>query len=391
MPAFRRHVSQSVPRSTGGRETKRMAQASAPIRHSEALDRDGFITYYRRMSLCPSMRTQRTLYRFGALGPGHFGYMVLGADGAVRLYAHPNEHSFTLSGDALRFLNVRGETTNVLHYHEQANVFLSPGDPGLYLLPVLALDSPGGNPSLPPVIINSIPKSGTYFVEAAFSCLGAHPLRLHLCPQECHDYRAVPEPDMHRDVRGLTLSAPAGAVAWLMRPGDVAVGHVDDHAQLDEAVSAGVTVLHAVRDLREVLVSLYHFKRTRVAPVSPADSAWRCLDPQASFVAFLCEFARTDIAHIGRAAEIILNRAEPVLRYEDALRGIIPSDLPEGLGEALLSTRGKPTSTLSDRDGSASPWSAVAEAFFVNSGLAALNESLGYGRQSFDDLRQSVA
>ena len=195
----------------------------------------------------------------------------------------------------------------------------------------------------------------------------------------------MPEEEMHRDPRGLVLPAPAGAIAHLLRPGEMVVGHVDDHAQLDEAARAGVTLLHAVRDLRDVLVSLYHFKRTKVAPFSPADALWRGLDPQPGFAAFLLHFAERDIAHISRMAEIILARPEPVLRFEDLLHGNVPPGLPiEGLGQALRDVQGQPNSTFSGRDRAISLWSGTAEEFFAASGLKALNERLGYGARLAD-------
>lgn len=327
----------------------------------------------------PLERTHRTLYRFGALGAGHFGHMVLREDGGIAAYSHPNEHRYSLTDGVLRFLNQHGEITSAVQYHEDANCFLSPCAPGHYLLPVLTLGAPPAAAALPRLLINTIPKSGTYFLEAALAKLGAQALRLHLAPQECHDYRKVSEDEMHRDPRGLALPAPAGAIAHLLRPGEMVVGHVDDHVQLDEAARAGVTLLHAVRDLREVLVSLYHFKLAKVAPVSPADVLWRGLEPQAGFAAFLVHFAERDIVHISRMAEIILARPEPILHFEDLLRGDVPPGLPiEGLGQALRDVRGQPTSTLSGRDRASAPWSGAAEEFFAASGLKALNERLGY-------------
>ncbi|MDD2705608.1 MAG: hypothetical protein PHU07_09800 [Acidocella sp.] len=324
-------------------------------------------------------RIHRTLYRFGSLEAGHFGHVALHEDGRVTSYVHPNEHGYVISGGELRFLNAAGETTNTLRHYPDANVFLSSSMPGLYLMPVVTLDQPAGNTSLKPLLVNSIPKSGTYFLEAAMAWLGARPLRLHLAPFFCHDYRGVAEENLHRSPDGFAVPAPTGGVAHLMRPGDLAVGHVDDHGQLDEAVRAGVTVLHVIRNLRDVLASLYAFKIAKVQPISAADAAWRGLPPEPGFIAFLCQFESLDIAHIINMANVILERREPVLRYEDAVRGIVPPGSPvPGLDAALRATCGQPTSTLSQRDRSASLWSPAAEAFFAASGLRALNERLGY-------------
>lgn len=133
-----------------------------------------------------------------------------------------------------------------MRHGPESNVLLSDGKPFLYLLPLLSLGWGAGKKNLPPVFVNSIPKSGTYFLEAAFARLGAVPLRLHFGSSSCHDYRGVPENEMHRQPDDHFLPVPAGAIAALMRPGDVAVGHVEDHVQLDAISEAGVRVLHAV-------------------------------------------------------------------------------------------------------------------------------------------------
>jgi hypothetical protein len=326
-------------------------------------------------------RIQRTLYSFGSASGGHFGYMALREDGRIGPYSHPNERGYSFDGAQLSFQDEQGHVSNMLAYHADANCFYNPSGSGLYLLPVLELTAQGeAAPGLPPVLINSIPKSGTYFLEAACAGLGARALRLHLFAQTCHDYRGVPDELMHRDPRDLSIAVPAGAVAHLLRPGGLVVGHVDDNAQLDECAKAGVTVLNCVRDLRAVLVSLYHFKRGKVAAISPADTAWRSLAPVPGFIAFLCCFADRDIAHIRRMAEIILERGEPVIRFEDALAGQVPEVLPGfSLNEALRAARNQATSTYSGRNrDDAAFWSPAAVAFFAESGLQALNERLGY-------------
>jgi len=344
---------------------------------------DSSIAYHVQISAVESSSLiPRTLYRFGGLGGGHFCYMVLRADGSIGAYSHPNESRYELCGAALRFLDGAGAVTSRLRHYPDANVFLADGASDLHLLPLLTLAPALDRVALRPLIINSIPKSGTYFAEAAAVLLGAVPLRLHLFAHFCHDYRGVPEDEMHRTPDARVIGAPAGAVAALMRPGDVVVGHIDDPARLDEVAGAGVQLLHMVRDLREVLISLYYFKKTRVNPVSPADTAWRTLPPAAGFVAFLCRFEALDIAHIARMAEVILTRPEPVLRYEDAVRGIVPPGLPDalhaGLGAALQEVRGRPTATLSCRNREEVLWSDAAEGFFAASGLKALNARLGY-------------
>ncbi len=329
------------------------------------------------MKIVPAMSgITYTLYRFGGICGGHFGYVALHEDGRIGAYSHPNESRYELRDDELHFLNAAGIMTNRLRYYPDANVFLGAE---LYLLPVLRLDAAPKTSTLPPLLINSIPKSGTYFVEAAMARLGMRPLRLHLSQHFLHDYRGIAEAEMHRQPELRAVNAPAGAVAALLQPGDVVVGHIEDHGQLNAVKNAGVRILHLARDLREILVSLYHFKKDRVAPVSPSDAAWRELPPEASFIAFLCYFENRDIGHIAAIAATILDRPEPVLHYTHAINGIVPYELEyPGLGEALRATRGQPTSTLSQRYRGATLWSTAAEEFFSASGLKFLNQRLGY-------------
>lgn len=333
---------------------------------------------YLDMNHLPSSSLiMRTVYRFGGVSGGHYGYIVLRGDGRVGFYSNPNEVFYEFCEDQLSFMNEAGKTTSRLFYHRAANAFLGNE---LYLLPVLHLEEPLKISTQPPLVINSIPKSGTYFIEAALAKLGMCSLNLHISSDFLHDYRGVDQADMHRKPAALAVNVPAAALAEILCVGEMVVGHIDEHIQLDKIGRLGVRVLHVVRDLREVLVSLYHFKKNRVEPVSPGDVVWRTLPLEAGFIAFLSYFETLDIAHIMRMTEIILARPEPMLQYEQMVQGIVPPEANlSGLGESLSATFNQPTSTLSGRDRSLSLWSPTIEEFFVASGMHALNKKLGYG------------
>jgi len=327
----------------------------------------------------------RTVYRYGSTFTGHYGFMALRADGLVGHYRHENEHRYRLEDGALKFFNAKDEQTSQLVYFPDANCALDKGRNGHYLLSALQLAPPAQPGSLAPLLVNSIPKSGTYYLEAAINRLGATRLRVHLGQNDCHDYRGLPDDAMHVRPSDQYLPIPAAAIAQIIQPNELAVGHIDDHDSLDACAAAGVQLLHCVRNLRDVLVSLYHFKRDRVAPTSLADSVWRSLSGAAGFTAFLAFYAERDIAHITSCATVILARPEPVLRYEDARAGTPHEAVSAlfgagGLASALEAVRDQPTPTFSGgRPPSAHLWSPAAEAFFQESGLEALNERLGYG------------
>ncbi len=335
-------------------------------------------------------RVCRTVYRYGSLAGGHFGDVVLRRDGSVSHYRHPNETAYRITGDTLAFFDAAGSQTSTLTYAADVNAFVS-REAGLYLLPVLELPAVEPDPQAAfALLVNTIPKSGTYLLEAAAVHAGLHRTRLHLTAHFCDDYRGLPDAEMHAAPEQHRRAVPAAAVAQILQPGEVVVGHIDDHAQLDGAAPAGVRILHCVRDLRAVLASLYRFKRQVVRPISPADTVWRGLGEAEGFLAFLGFFADRDVAHVGRTAACILERGEPRLRFEDLTGAADLSSLQAqlvgwdaaaaaALATGVVQMRGRPTPTL--LAGVFMPqlvWSETAEEFFQDTGLARLNAGLGY-------------
>jgi hypothetical protein len=336
-------------------------------------------------------RCFRTVYRFGSLTKGHHGYLVLRPDHRVGYYRNPNEAEFRLDETRLKFLHVKGATTGSLIFHPDANCFLPDGGKGLYLLPVIELEADDGAPApARRLLINTVPKSGTYFLEAAAGRLAFRPTRLHLGARLCDDFRGVPDAEMHIAPERYRVEVPAGAIAQIMVGGEIAVGHIPDHNELDAIADAGVTLLHCVRDLRNVLVSLFRFKRRVVRPTSSADTVWRALPEPQSFLAFLAFAANRDIANIEKIATAIAKRPEPRVHFEDmidhqrmpvlrAALGKMGDSFADAFASSIDQVRGSPTSTLS---GSLTEykqiWSDDAQAFFVSSGLARINRLLGY-------------
>ena len=333
-------------------------------------------------------RIWRTVYRYGSLGAGHFGDLVLRRDGCVGQYRHPNETTFRITGETLAFFDAGGSQTNTFAFAASVNAFVA-RDAGLYLLPYFEMPPTQPAPDAEPaLLINTVPKSGTYLLEASAAKCGLQRTRLHLFAHVCDDYRGLPDTEMHIAPEQHRRTVPASAIAQMLQPGEVAVGHIDDHVQLDAAAAAGVRIVHCVRDLRAVLTSLYRFKRQVVRPISPADAVWRGLGDAEGFLAFLSFFADRDIAHVARTAACILGRSEPRLRFEDLTCAADPATLAAQLpgwreaaafAAAVFQTRGQPTSTLLARaDSPAQLWSEAAEAFFQETGLGRLNAELGY-------------
>ena len=142
-------------------------------------------------------RIWRTVYRYGSLTAGHFGDLVLHRDGRVGRYRHPNEAAYRLTDDGLAFFNTEGEFTNALAFAADVYAFFS-RKAGLYLLPVLEMARSAPRPEAgPALLINTIPKSGTYLLEAAAAQAGWSRTRLHLPAHFLDDFRGVADTDMH--------------------------------------------------------------------------------------------------------------------------------------------------------------------------------------------------
>ncbi|WP_144240859.1 hypothetical protein [Dyella japonica] len=333
----------------------------------------------------------RTVFKYGSTMYGLYGDMVLGVDGLVRYYSHPNERRYELCDDRLLFFNEVDEVTAELTRVGEGQVFLSGGLQRVFLLPTLVLDEhPAPLPDYPPMLINSIPKSGTYLVEGVLRHLGVAPIGLHLGSYIYDDNRGIEEADVHRAPQSRRHSLPAGALAALMGRGECVVGHIEDSFQLAAIDKLGVAKLNCIRDLRDVLISLYRFKLSTVDPLDVEDRLWRALPESGRFLGFLLHFADRDVKHVQEVARAIAADVGVRLKFEELLTGQLTEDTSAALaaidGElaTAFSTKlplvlGMPTSTLSDRPSSHEEhWSAAVQDFFEESGLAEANRMLGY-------------
>lgn len=332
----------------------------------------------------------RTVYLLGSAETGHLGHVSFAADGALRGQTDPDRARYAFDGGRCYFLNQRNEIRARLRYARDANMFMPDDRNALYLVPLVTLAPPREAAANGRLLVNTIPKSGTYLLELVLREIGYHGLGLHLIPNECHDNRGVPNNVIHRDPFSRRAFAPAAAVASVMAAGEFAVGHVDDADQLRRISDAGVGVINCVRDLRGVLASLFRFKRKSVDPHAPSDRMWRVMPDQEGFLAFLGHYGEGELADIRDFARLMPRAPGVLLRFEDLAAGVIPPGardaldlLDEGLGiavEAVLpGCIGRESSTFNaERSDWRSVWSALSEEFFERSGLRAANRALGY-------------
>lgn len=347
------------------------------------------------------MNLSRFIFSFGSPCNGQYGHLILMDGGKIYGYVHPNEYSWSLLGDELRMHTEDGRVTSR---------FLQCGREGmwfgrvegrkwpLYLIPVLNIRSGlsescehNNRYSAGSIFVNSIPKSGTYYVGAALGELGFPAVGLHLLGRDVvDDYRGMTNEEMHFEPERVRLTFPVELVTALL-DGEHVVGHVEHKDVIERIQAQGTTVISVIRDLRNVLNSLFRFKLERVAPKDSLDADWRSLTGKKRVLGFFKYFADKDLEHIRRMAEMLAGDAAGiVLRYEDVCAGEISSDVArrldahfEGISgelkQAFKNQYGQKNSTYSGHGRSQeSIWSSEVEVLFNACGLASVNRALGY-------------
>jgi hypothetical protein len=337
----------------------------------------------------------KTVFSLGSPCNGHYGHLVFKPHGKIFGYSQPNERSWSLEGDELCFHAEDGRVSSRLRHVGEGiwSGHMTDRKWPLYLMPLLSLQSRGGKDvERPPVIVNSIPKAGTYFLEAALADVGFVPSRLQLGGRTVvHDYRDVPEVEIHRMPRLVELQCPLAHVAAALEGGDVAVGHVEFEDILTDIRQQGVLVLSVVRDLRSVIQSLFRFKLTKVAPVDAADVHWRTLEGDAQLAGFLKYYHGGDLDFIRRIGRMMAKiPGAAFLRYETLSEGRLDPaclalledkspELARKLSDSLAKTKGTKTPTWSGGHSSwQDMWTYDLEVYFRQSGMQAVNELLGY-------------
>lgn len=335
----------------------------------------------------------RSVYRFEQVEAGLLDYVVLRGDGTVGGGSRESEQRWEMDGTALRLMTANNVPTSNLRYVAGINTFVPADRNGSMLIPVLTLLSQRvGLAKTPAVFVNTIPKSGTYLLERALREVGSQSLRLHLSSHFYDDNRQLAdEREFHTRPIDRRVPCPAQHVAMLMQEGEHVVGHIDSVKTMKAVIASGVTVISCIRDLRDVLVSLFHFKQVQVAPLSAADRIWRTArDPRDRFIAFLAYSEQTEIKHLLLTARVQSQCPGIIVKFEDMVQGklsnaavaqlnAVRTKFGSNLARGLAKSVGKETSTLSRNPATYRDyWSDEIESYFVDTGLAEANRSLGY-------------
>jgi len=349
--------------------------------HSEQLEKKAYISH-------------NTIYSFGSQSHQNYGQIIFKSGGELCGYRNENEFSWVYGENELCLLNHLGDISSRFKYHDGLWVGHAENSKWpFYLMPLISL----GDFEKPHLyqnsgfFVNSIPKSGTYFLEDALKKLGIDSVRLHLTGQDVvDDFRNLPDEEIHVNPGKVRINCPVHLVTELLA-GRTAVGHVENPQTIHKMHEQQVTVFNLRRNLRDVLVSLYRFKYKKVKPFGDFDLHWRSLSEQSRFIGFLITYANYEIDHIKKIAEMMLDDSMSInLSYEDMCTGFFDEEnsfkldnIRDGfstdLSSALKLQYGQVNPTYS---GSRSDWRSIwnddAESFFRTSGLEDLNIRLGY-------------
>lgn len=328
------------------------------------------------------------IFAFGSPVDTIYGHMVLGPNGKISGYRHANESAWRLSADgALEFISETGSRTSYLKA-QSGSAWLGRTETSVFPVMLVSALRHDAKASAPAIVVNSIPKAGTYFLEAALSAAGFPGSGLHLAGERSiDDYRGLSPAEMHSRPEQRRLLLPVELVPCIT-PGHTTPAHVERAETVQRMLSSGAHVIHVKRDLRDVIISLFRFKLERVEPTDALDGAWRAIDGQEQLCAFLFHYAERDIAHIREMAHLIADR--PALAFEDMISANIPEELRDqfdairpglsaDVAAGLAAVRGRATSTLSkERSDWRAHWSPKIQQIFVALGLEEANRHLGY-------------
>lgn len=338
--------------------------------------------------------SQNIIYSFGSQSHHNYGQVIFKPSGELYGYSNENEFSWVFENNELCFLNHLGDVTSRFKYHDGFWIGHAENSKWpFYLMPLINMEDIK-RPNLynnSGFFVNSIPKSGTYFLEDALKNLGIDSVRLHLTGKDVvDDFRNLPDEEIHVNPGKVRISCPVHLITELLA-GRTAVGHVENSQTIDKMHEQQITVFNLRRNLRDVLVSLYRFKYKKVKPFGDFDLHWRSFSEQSRFIGFLLTYAQFEIDHIKQIAEMMLNDSLSInLSYEDMCTGVfdevnrakleqIRNGFSDDLSSALKLQYGKVNPTYSGaRSDWRSIWTEDAESFFHTSGLDSLNIRLGY-------------
>ncbi|MFA1562772.1 sulfotransferase domain-containing protein [Aliivibrio fischeri] len=310
-------------------------------------------------------------------------------DGQIGIYKNFNETYWKINNNKLFLLNANMEKTSEFTYDENSGAwfgYVIDTKWPMYLFPIIKVNVKK-ELRKKAILINSIPKSGTYFLESIIHDCKYIPTKLHVSSNDIiHDNRCVIKENIHFNPGSRYIKCDLSSLSKLLsNTQTVTVGHIEDKITIDSFINNDFVVISVVRNLRDVLVSLMRFKEKIVKPRSPADTLWHSLEGSDKLIGFISYYHESDIQHIKQVTQNILNYPETIIKYEELLSNKFNSNLLHEIGNietlhyAIKNNINKNNSTFSgNRSNYLDFWNDNIEEYFETSGLKALNLKLGY-------------
>lgn len=327
-----------------------------------------------------------TVYSFGNMFDQKYGSMVLRNGGDIVGDRQFKEKKWKLIKESLHLIDSSGKTLRILKYIKSTNSFLSVDRKmPFYLFPILHHEKHNDN-NLPKILINSIPKSGTYFLDRILSELGWRPTQLHLLDWGgVDDYRGLSDDEMHQSPESHRVICPPKCLGSILGNGDIVAGHIKNNEYLYNLISQGIIEIRLTRNLRNVIVSMSRFKiEKNLANVD--DNISKKSDLLLNL--FKNDFAGS-FSEIKEISNYFDNSSGYInIRFEDVhnskLEGFSPLFELSGkniteFNSALDRCKDKKTSTWSGKTSIwENYWSEEMEELFISSGFFDLNKKMGY-------------
>lgn len=246
----------------------------------------------------------------------------------------------------------------------------------------------------PRVLVNSIPKSGTYLLAAMLNKMDYIGIDVHLWDTGFADFRWKAIPEMVHQYSQFTRVLPLPSTVALTLPGQFAVGHISwtpDNA----ATLRDFRKIIAVRDMRHALISnMRWFENEGRGLGHPTD--WKAIPDRRERMRAFLEYFGAELLHWAEsiagwteAEDTLLVRFEVLLGdHGTEAQHALLRELAEQLSleldsqdfDALLATTlNTPTKTWSgSRTCLDDYWSDECESYFSEHGGLKLNQSLSY-------------
>ncbi|WP_257538993.1 hypothetical protein [Sphingobium sp. CFD-1] len=325
------------------------------------------------------------VFRIGSPCGENYGFLVLREYGEVFGYYSDNELFWAQDGNELAFISSSGLISSRYNSLGNGMIWIGRHERRLYpmyLIPVLSYRPINAASHLPPAVINSIPKSGTHLCEKILLELGFESgATMFTWEDVVDDFQHEDTLELEDKEGSRGKICPLQVAVGAIPNGTVVMAHASSPSWIVSAFEAGTRHVHCIRNLRDVLISLYRWKRRGA----------NCSHDLGDFLEFLRSEAEADLTLVERSATAILSHGKGrTVRFEDlaspesAKRGAVvlarAFGLPlEDINAAIARAQGAKTTTYNAvRSDHHTFWNDDVEEFFEHRGLAQLNRKLGY-------------